>query len=42
MKDEEERGENSSANHGNEGNALPKAEVFADVCEQTPLINGEQ
>lgn len=42
MKDEEERGENSSANHRNEGNVLSKAEVFADMCDQTPLTNGEQ
>lgn len=42
MKDEEESGGNSSADHRNEGNALSKAEVFADVCEQTPLTNGEQ
>lgn len=42
MKDEEEHGENSRANHGNKGNVLSKAEVFADVCEQTPLTNGEQ
>lgn len=42
MRGEGERGENSSANHRNEGNVLFKAEVFADVCEQTPLTNGGQ